>query len=52
MDDESYAWRRESRNEVSTYVSADGIGGMLRGFDITGFSSLYAGGNNQQSNKR
>jgi len=43
MDDESYAWRRESRNEVSTYIGQEGLGGMLRGFDITGLSSIYSG---------
>ena len=50
MDDENYAWRREARNDVSTYIGQEGISGMLRGFDITGFSSLYAG--DQQAGRR
>lgn len=50
MDDENYAWRREARNDVSTYIGQEGIGGMLRGFDMTGLSSMYQ--SDQHSGKR
>jgi len=42
MDDENYAWRRESRNDVATYVGSEGFGGILRAFDISGMASMYS----------
>ena len=50
MDDENYAWRREARNDVSTYIGPESISGMLRGFDFTGLSSMYS--SEQQSGRR